>query len=486
MSTPQTRGAGLPPFDISGSGRLGGNRTSLDVAASAGAGNALRLTGYAPLTSDGAFEVRVAGRLDAGLANNTLSVSGRRVAGAAIVNVQIRGPAAKPRAEGLLTLNNGSFSDEEIGLKLATINMQISMSGDTLKVERFRGATPNGGEISASGQVKLDPAAGFPGSIHLSGQRAQLVATDIVAATADLTLDVTGALAQTPHIAGRIVIVSMDINVPESLGGVAAPIPGTRHINPNSTARARLALDSKVRNSRASGASFNATLAMTISAPDRVFVRGRGINAELSGDLLVSGAAANPQIAGGFDLRRGSLSLLGKRLEFTRGRLQFNGDAMPELNLRAETSASDVTARVSVTGPASKPVFTFTSDTNLPQDEILSRVLFQKPSGNLSPFQALQLANAVSSLTGGGDAFERLRKSLGVDSLDIGSSASGDPTVGVSRAINDRISIGAKTGAKPSDSGVTVDLDVTRHIRLQAGVDATGGSNVGVGAEWEY
>jgi len=85
-----------------------------------------------------------------------------------------------------------------------------------------------------------------------------------------------------------------------------------------------------------------------------------------------------------------------------------------------------------------------------------------------------------------GDAFERLRKSLGVDSLDLTSSASGSPAVGVSRAISDRISVRATTGAKPEDNGVSVDLDVARHIRLQGGVDASGGSSVGVGADWEY
>ena len=40
--------------------------------------------------------------------------------------------------------------------------------------------------------------------------------------------------------------------------------------------------------------------------------------------------------------------------------------------------------------------------------------------------------------------------------------------------------------AKPQDNGVSVDFDVTRHIRLQAGVDSGGGSSVGVGAQWEY
>ena len=159
---------------------------------------------------------------------------------------------------------------------------------------------------------------------------------------------------------------------------------------------------------------------------------------------------------------------------------------MPDLDLVAETTASGLTARISVTGAAAQPRFAISSNPSLPEDEILSRVLFQKSSGSLSPFQALELANAVATLSGQGDAFEGVRKSLGVDSLDISSSATGGPLVGATRAINDRISVGVTTGARPQDNGVSVDFDVTRHVRLQAGVDASGGSSAGIGVDWEY
>ena len=204
--------------------------------------------------------------------------------------------------------------------------------------------------------------------------------------------------------------------------------------------------------------------------------------------MHVSGSARDPQVTGGFDLLRGSLTLLGARFDFTRGRVRFHGDVMPDLDLVAETSASGVTARISVTGPASQPTFAISSNPSLPEDEILSRVLFQKSSGSLSPFQALELANAVATLSGQADAFERLRKSLGVDSLDISTSASGtgSPVLSATHAINDRVSVGVTTGARPQDNGVNVDYDVTRHIRVQVGVDANGGSNAGVGVDWEY
>ena len=160
----------------------------------------------------------------------------------------------------------------------------------------------------------------------------------------------------------------------------------------------------------------------------------------------------------------------------------------PELDLVAETSAGGVTARISVTGPSSPRPSRSPPTPSLPEDEILSRVLFQQPSGNLSPFQALELANSVATLSGRGDSFEQLRRSLGVNSLNLSSSASGngDPLLSLGRAINDRVSVSVTTGARPRDNGVSLDLDVTRHIRLQAGVDASGGSSAGVGAEWEY
>ena len=486
LTAPQTRSVGAPAIDVTASGALGAGRTSLNVAATAGVASALRVTGSAPLGAGGALDLRIAGKLDAGLANSVLGVGGRHVAGALAIDAAVQGSFAAPQGRGSMTLSQGAFSDEQTGFKLTAIDAQVAVAGAAARIDRFQGATPNGGSVAASGDVRLDPSAGFPGSIRLIGKRAQVASTDVVAATADFTLDVTGALAHTPKIAGRIDVVSMDIAVPERFAGASAPIPGTRHLNPGATARARLALAAKDKAGAAGGAAVQATLALEVSAPARVFVRGRGINAEFGGNLELNGAAADPKVTGGFDLRRGALSLLGKRLDFTRGRVQFHGDAMPELDMLADIAAADITAHIAVTGPASKPSFAFTSTPSLPQDEILSRVLFQEPSGSLSAFQAIQLANAVASLTGGGDAFERLRKSLGVDSLDVGTGASGGPSVGISKAINERLSVGVTTGARPEDNGVSMDLDVTKHVRLQAGVDATGGSNVGVGMQWEY
>ena len=485
VSALETSNLGLPALDVAGSGRLAGGRTSLDATIKAGTGAALRLTGSAPLAPDGPLDVKVDGSLDARLANSMLSVSGRHAAGSLAIAFQLRGTIAKPQAQGTVRLSGGELRDDQTGFKLSEVTGTFVANGDTIRIDHFAGSTPNGGSISATGEARLDPAAGFPGSIRVTGQHAQLVANDILSATADMALTISGPLAQKPRVDGRITLVGMDISVPDRFNSVAAPIPGTKHLNPTPTARARLALMAKGRGG-ARAPLFDATLALTISAANRVFVRGRGMYAELGGDLHVAGSARDPQVTGGFNLLRGSFTLLSSRLDFTRGDVRFHGDVMPDLDLVAETTTTGVTARISVTGPAIQPAFHISSSPSLPEDEILSRVLFQKSSGSLSAFQAVELANAVGTLSGQLDAFEHIRKSLGVDSLDISSSATGGALVGATRAINDRVSVGVTSGARPQDNGVNLNFDVTRHVRLQAGVDASGGSSAGIGLDWEY
>jgi translocation and assembly module TamB len=286
---------------------------------------------------------------------------------------------------------------------------------------------------------------------------------------------------------GRIDIITMNVSVPDRLPTTLRPLPGTKHVRPTPTAAARLALAQRRQSASARGTPFRAELDLTLTAQNRIFVRGRGINAELGGDLRLQGTTQNPVAIGAFELRRGRFDLLGQRIDFVRGRLDFTGDLTPSLDFLAETQAGDVTARIAVTGPASSPEFAFSSSPDLPQDEVLSRILFQRPSGGLSAGQALQLAQAVAQLSGGSgnDAFERLRRSLGVDSLDITVGAGG-PGVGVSRYISDNVRVGVRAGARPEESGVTVDIDLTRRLKAQGEVNAEGGTSVGLGFEWEY
>lgn len=493
LVTPQTRQAGLPPVDAKAGGTLNDGRAGIDGRISAGRGAEMTVSGSVPVAATGAISLKARGSLDAALANSLLSAGGQRVGGRVAIDAGLSGTVAAPRVEGSAVLSGGSFTDPLQGIRFTAIEGRVTGRGDTLVVERLTAQARNGGILRAQGRVALSPDAGFPGSLTLVAERAELISSPVVTATASLNIALSGPLARTPKISGRVDLVSVDVTVPDRLPATVQPLPGIRRVNTTPEIRRRAASAARgAPSTRGTKAAppFDATLDIAVSAPNRIFVRGRGIDAELGGDLRVTGSSRDPVATGAFEMRRGRISVVGQRLDFTRGRVTFGGEiGTPDLDFIAETKAADVTARIAVGGPANQPTFDLTSTPSLPQDEVLSRLLFKKASGGLSPFQALQLAQAVAQFSGnagGIDAFEQARKGLGLDSLDVSTGASGGPALGASRYLSERMSVGVKAGAKPADTAVTIDYDVTRRIKLQGEAGSDGRTAVGVGAEWEY
>ncbi|MDB5643746.1 MAG: hypothetical protein JWN07_3063 [Hyphomicrobiales bacterium] len=488
LTAPQLRGTGVPPLAIKANGQLQGNRATIDANINAGSVGRLDISGALPFAATAAIDLTARGKLDAAVANATLGPAGQRLSGSVTLDMRVAGTRTDPQVSGAAAMTGGSFRDTLQGVQLDAINARLRANGDTITIESASANTPRDGRLTASGRVTIDPAAGFPGTIAIRGQRAALVSSSLLNATADLSLDLSGPLARTPRIAGRIDLTRLDVAVPDRLPTTLKPIQKTRHIAPPPQVARRLAAQRQALAKRGGRAAmFVATLDLSITAPNRIFVRGRGLDAVLGGSLRLTGTTNDPIAIGAFDLARGRLAILGQRLEFSRGRLAFTGNLIPDLDFLASTQAGEVTANVAVTGPANEPTFAFSSQPDLPQDEVLSRILFARASGGLSPFQALQLAQAAGQFSGGGgdDSFERLRKSLGVDSLDIQAGAGG-PSVGITRAISDRVSIGVKTGATADQTGLSADINVTKRLRIQTEVGASGATSVGAGAEWEY
>jgi len=393
---------------------------------------------------------------------------------------------------GSATLVDGSFDDPLAGIRFDRMAATLRARGDEVVIERFNAATRGNGTIAIAGNVRVAPDAGFPATLHIMGHNAELVSNDYVTAVAGLALDLTGPLARRPNVSGRIAFDSIDVRVPDRIPASSRPLEDTRHVDPTPAARARLALEAKRKAKQArrqkAQPAFNADLNIAISAPSRIFVRGHGIDAELGGDLTVTGDLTAPSTHGAFQLRRGALTLAGKRFDFNRGNINFVGGTIPQLDFAAQTSASDATVTIAINGPADQPEFTFSSTPELPQDEVISRLLFATSSGGLTAIQGLQLAQTVAEFSGKGgpSVMERMRRQLGVDSLDVQVGSDGNPRVGASRYVSRNVNVGVRTGAKPSDNAATLGVDVTKRLRVQGEAAADGSTSAGVAVQWEY
>jgi translocation and assembly module TamB len=198
-------------------------------------------------------------------------------------------------------------------------------------------------------------------------------------------------------------------------------------------------------------------------------VRGRGLNAELGGTVKLQGSAANPLPSGGFTLRQGDFSLAGQTLTFTTGEVSFNGGSLtdPSLNFTATVTAGDVVATLAITGTASKPKITLSSTPPLPQDEVLSYLLYGQRTASLGPLQIAQIAATLASLAGAGptitNPLESLREAAGLDRLTLGSSG-----LQAGRYIARNVYVGAQQSVTGTGTQAVVQVDLAKGLKLQA------------------
>jgi translocation and assembly module TamB len=176
----------------------------------------------------------------------------------------------------------------------------------------------------------------------------------------------------------------------------------------------------------------------------------------------------------------------GRRLALDHGTPTHAGDLIPFVDLTATTTTTDATVSLNVVGRADDPDITFTSTSGLPEEEVLSRLLFNRSVSGLSPLQAAQLVDAAAQLTGiagGGGFFSRVRQATGLDDLDIRQNASGGAAVGIAKQVSDNLRLGVEAG---SGAGrVTIDLDITENLKARGEAGEDGGS-LGLTYEREY
>lgn len=489
VSVTASRNAGVGALSVTADGDLQNNSLDLRSRISGADGLAIDVTGKIGTGAGAPLGLRIVGSAPLSLGNAQLASRGAALNGTVRLDVAVTGTAAKPQFSGRATTEGGAFVDPQSGVSLRNLQLVANFTGDRVVVERLS-ATSGEGSVSGSGSIGLDPNAGFPVDIALKVDNARYVDGSVVATQFDADLKLTGTFAAGPLLEGKVQLARTEITVPERLPGDSIAVD-VRHVDPPQPVERTLhAVRQPDRRSSAgaAGAGPGGTrLDVTVDAPQRIFVRGRGLDAEFGGRLRLSGTMPALIASGGFEMNRGRVDILTKRITFDRGVITFAGDLDPMLDFSGTTRSSDVAITVSISGRASDPQVTFSSTPDLPQDEILARLIFQKGIGELSPLQVARLAAAVSELAGGsGGVLGSLRRSTGLDDLDLVTDEEGDTSLAAGRYVTENVYLGVQQGTSAQSSRVTIDLDVTKNLKARAGMGAGGESSLGIFFEKEY
>jgi translocation and assembly module TamB len=489
---------GLPAVQLHAAAQLADDTAALKATLNAGPGSQLKASGNVPLNPDGALDLKIGGKLDAGMANPLLEARGLHAAGKLAVDATVTGSSSAPQVGGGITLSDGSLRDYARGVNLSDIEAEIVGNEAGLLIKSFK-ATAVTGPVAMTGSFGvLQP--GMPLDLKITAKDAQPVASSIVTATLDADLNVRGKARERIDVAGTIHVIRAKIGIPNSLPPDVAVLDVRRRGKPAPAPESKPVIIG---------------IDITVQAPQEIIVQGRGLDAEMGGEIHLTGPSDDLLASGGFNLLRGWFTLAGTRLEFKEGsRVGFDGAGLrkkidPTLDFTAETTQAEYTITLKISGPADAPRFDFTSSPSLPQDDIMARLLFGVPGSQLTALQYAQIAAALATLSGvggnGSNPLVKLQKTLGLDRLTVQSSttttAAGTENSGAAiaagRYVTKRVYIEGKQ-TTTGTSQVQIDVDLTKHLKLQTRLgngtaitqgttpENDPGSSVGLSYQFEY
>ena len=402
------------------------------------------------------------------------------LSGPAQIAADASGTLADPRIRGRVSTSGARIESAVTGTVLTNVQASGSFGGSRLVIDHFAADAGKGGHVTGTGAFDFAGGHGIGIDLKIDADNAVLINRDDIGAT------VTGPLTFQSDgdgglISGDVKLIKSRYRLGQATATTAVPQLDITEINLPGGGEEQEAPRKPWR------------LKVHAHAANSLDVTGLGLDSEWSADLNIAGAPDNPAITGQAKLVRGDYEFSGREFQLDRGIIRFAGEVPvdPALDISANAGETGLDATIRVTGDAQKPEISFTSTPALPEDELLSRLLFGTSITDLSAPEALQLAAAVSALQNGGtglNPINAVRKAVGLDRLRI---LPADPTTGAGTSVAAGKYITRRFYAEIITDGAgysatQVEFQVTRWLSLLSSISTLGRENVNLRVSKDY
>lgn len=429
---------------------------------------------------------RMAARLDLGRFAGILPLDDQRIGGRMDVDLSVAGTMENPTVRGTVSVDEGLYENYASGTVLKDLALEVRARDALLELTSLRTTDGASGTVTAEGSLQLDRSRSFPLSLEADIRQATLVRREEVTAAIDGTLSLEGTTREMT-VRGALEARPVEIYLPKRLPPEVAELEvievGGAGEEPGAEAPTE------------TPSPFRLVLDLDLNLPGQVYVRGWGLESEWEGRLRIRGTADQPSVTGTLSVARGTLNFLNKQFQLARSSLQFFGASPPApvLDIRAESREKDLTAVLNIRGDIHSPELVLSSEPDLPQDEILARLLFGRGAAQISPLQALRLAQAARALSGygaggGPNLLGKTGRLLGLDQLGLRGSEEGmeGTKVGAGKYLTEEIYVDYEQGLAERSGKVTVEVEVHPNVTVETEVGTDAGTGIGVNWKLDY
>ncbi|MFW6456497.1 MAG: translocation/assembly module TamB domain-containing protein [Desulfohalobiaceae bacterium] len=413
---------------------------------------------------------------------------GQLLQGRMHLDAEIKGKMQRPKLHGLLRVNEASFEQPAQGILLQDILLEAKLQGESAKLQ-LKATDGARGRLQGQGDLVFGREEGLGLGLDLDLQNLRALSSKEVQAWLEQgRLQLQGD-AQGGKLQGSLEFDRILAAVPQ---GGSPQVVHLEYTEKGDQKGDQQEEKQDQTQDQGSEPGFGLDLDLDLDFPARVYVRGSGLDSEWRGALKASGTAQSPKLTGKLELVRGHMMFLNKRFSLDQGSsITFSGASPPApvLNITARHKGKELEGIVRITGPVEDLELELDSDPPMSQDQILARVLFGKDISQISPFQAVMLANAARKLaTGGGmDLMGQVRSVLNVDSIDVQTDQeTGGVQFGLGKYVHERVYMQVEKGTEPGSDEVSVEVELTPRLNLESSLESEGQGGLGLFWKLDY
>ncbi|ADE13421.1 protein of unknown function DUF490 [Nitrosococcus halophilus Nc 4] len=373
------------------------------------------------------------------------------------VDLDLGGRVAAPRLRGQVILQEGGAQVVPLGLALTGIRLRVEAS----EQERvtFEGEVHSGeGQLAFDGQARLDPTAGWPARVTVSGERFEAMETTEIRVLISPQLEIKVA-AEGIRVEGEVAVPEANVEITDIKRRGGVPVSND------------VVIVSQEKEAEAKALPIYARVRITLG--DKVSVQALGFKGRVAGNLLVTETPGKVTRGNG-ELRvvEGQYKAYGQQLKIQQGRVIFAGPMNnPRLDVEAVRQIGDVIAGVRIQGLANAPVLTLFSEPAMNEDNILAYLLLGRPLATASGDEGELLAKAATSLglSGGNLLAKRIGETFGLEEVGIETRGEDQSqALMLSKHLSPRLYIGYGIGIFERFNAFQMRYTLSEHWSLQA------------------
>ena len=320
------------------------------------------------------------------------------------MDVRVIGTSHDPHFAGSVNIVNAGFLATATGARYKNARAAITLARERVTVDTLHIEDNDGHPLEVRGSLATHELRVGDLEIEARAQRFEVMRNQLGRVAVNAALQVRGQF-ESPRIAGDVTISTGDAKVDEILQRAlfqpyaTEPTPigdvdAVAALNPWD----RLGLDISLHvpnTLRLTGRDVQISSGTPIGLGD--------INLRVLGDLYLYKDPGQPlSVTGSFDRVTGTYTFQGRRFDVVdTSSINCRGDLNPEVYVSVTRLISGVETRVAITGPLRQPELHLSSTPPLDDSDILSLIVFNTASNELSSVQQQELLVRAGALAAG-------------------------------------------------------------------------------------